>query len=168
MQQVIIELDRDGKERPQAKKRKIGATVDEGPMAAGTSRDVSVKFPSSAISAQLLTSSSQPLKSRDLVGQHGGLAVDAIEFSDDGSFFVSGGDDGRVLLWPTDKAIDPKWEPQPTAINTNHRIVTCLAVSPDNGLILSGGFDNNLNIHNVKTLVIKDDLILIILDILLI
>ena len=34
------------------------------------------------------------------------LLVYTIAFSDDGSWFVLGGQDGRILLWPTNKAID--------------------------------------------------------------
>ena len=55
-------------------------------------------------------SSSQSLNCRDLIGHHGDEgAVNSVEFSDDGSLFTSGGSDGRVLLWPTSKALDEKW-----------------------------------------------------------
>ena len=118
----------------------------------GSSEDLhSYRLPSTVISASLL-SSSKSLRNRDLVGQHD-RGVNAVEFSDDGSFFVSGGDDGRVVLWPKDKVIDKQWAPEATAMDTKHGgIAFSLAVSPDNERILSGGIkDKKLLIHDVKT-----------------
>lgn len=88
------------------------------------------QFPSNKISVEQL-SSLQPLNCRDLNGQHSEQGVNVIEFSDDGSLFVSGGDDdGRVLLWPTNKAIDLKWKPQATEMETKHEdYIWCLALS---------------------------------------
>ena len=114
------------------------------------------KSPSIQISAERL-SSTEPLTSRELIGHHSNEAINAVEFSDDSSLFVSGGDDGRVLLWPTSKAVDEKWTPRPFVMDTviaNGDItasVYCLAVSPDNGYIFSGGQDNKLSIHDVNT-----------------
>ena len=108
-------------------------------------------LPTHIISAQLLSSSTHPLKSRDFIGHHGGKGVRAIEFSDDGTFFVSSGDDNQVLLWPMEKAIDEKWTPTPTAMDTKCTIVNCLAVSSDNGRIFSGSFDGKLPIHDINT-----------------
>jgi len=60
----------------------------------------------SEVSGEVL-SSLQPLRCRDLASRfHSDRSVNAVVFSDDDSFFVSGGEDGRVLLWPTSKAID--------------------------------------------------------------
>ena len=101
-------------------------------------------------------SSLNPLRYRDLVGQHGEKTeVNVVEFSDDSTFFVTGGDDGRVLLWPTSKAADDKWTPEPIAMETiadgENRSVWCLAVSPDNQRIFSGSRDNKLLIHDANT-----------------
>jgi WD40 repeat protein len=68
--------------------------------------------------------------------------------------FVSGGNDGRLLLWPTNKAVDEKWTPNPTEMNTkleDSEVVLCLAASPDNKRIFSGGSDDNLTIHDANT-----------------
>jgi len=75
------------------------------------------KSPSIKISAERL-SSSKPLTSYKLIGHHGNEAINTVEFSDDSSLFVSGGDDGRVLLWPTSKAVDEKWSPRPIVMGT--------------------------------------------------
>ena len=76
--------------------------------------------------------------------------------------FVSGGMDGRVLLWPTKKAAGDKWKPEPitmeivaVADGENQLSVYCLAVSPDNQIIFSGRGDddaiNALFIHDANT-----------------
>ena len=98
-------------------------------------------------------SSSQPLNCRDLIGHHGDdEGINVVEFSNDGSLFVSGGDGGRILLWPTSKAVDKNWKPKPTAIETEHeKPIWCLAISPDNRRIFSGSRDNKLLIQDVQT-----------------
>ena len=112
------------------------------------------KFPSNWISTEHLSFFPQSLRSRDLIGQHGGESVNIVEFSDDGSWFVSGGDDGRVLLWLTGNALDDEWTPEPIEIDAKHENdITGLAVSPYNNRIFSGGGDNKLLIHDVDTYV---------------
>ena len=102
------------------------------------------------ISAEVF--SSQDLHCRDLIGHHSKKEVTVVEFSEDGSFFVSGGKDGGVLLWPTSKAIDDQWTPNPTVMKAKHHYkVICLALSSDNKRIFSGGKDNLLLIHDVET-----------------
>jgi len=98
-------------------------------------------------------SSSQPLRCRDLTGYHGDKGgVNAIEFSDDGSLFASGGYDGRVLLWSTSRALDGKWTPKPTEMETKHnRLICCLAITPDNERLFSGGLDEQILIYNIST-----------------
>ena len=139
--------------------RQSGGDGNDGePLAAGNSHSVDVcsdhfyKFPSNKISAERL-SSSQPLNCRDLIGQHGDEEpIYAVEFFNDGSLFVSGGRDGRVLLWPTSEAVDEKCKPKPTEMETEHEdAIWCLAISPDNPRIFSGGFDNNLLLHDAET-----------------
>lgn len=75
-----------------------------------------------------------------------------MEFSDDGSWLVSGDDDGQVLLWPTNKALDDLWTPIPTEMDTEHDDgILCLAVSPNNDQIFSCGYVKKLLINDVKT-----------------
>ena len=76
-----------------------------------------------------------------------------VEFSDDGSLFVSGGDDdGRVLMWPTSKAVDLKWKPEATEMETKHEdYIWCMAMSSDNQRIFSGGRDSKVLIHDADT-----------------
>ena len=74
------------------------------------------KFPFNGISAELLSSSAQSLGSRDLIGHHSGKSINVVEFSDDGSWLVSGGDDGRVLLWPTGNVLNDQCTPEPIEI----------------------------------------------------
>ena len=107
--------------------------------------------PSSTEISASLHSLSKPLRRRDLIGQDGhDPGVTAIEFSDDGSFFVSGDDDGRVSLWRTDRALARKWTIKATQMEAEQGIICCLAVSPDNNQILSGN-DETLLIHDIKT-----------------
>ena len=133
-----------------------GDGADGEPLAADNLRSIRsdkfYKFPSNKISAERL-SSSQPLHCRDLVGQHGDEEpINVVEFSDNGSLFVSGGADGRILLWPTSKAVDENWNPEPTEMKTKHKeYICCLAISPDNRRIFSGSGDNKLLIHDVQT-----------------
>ena len=131
---------------------------DGGPLAVGNSRSICsdkfYKFPSNKISAERL-SSSQPLNCRGLIGHHGdgeAKAINVLEFSNDRSLFVSGGDDGRVLLWPTSKKVDEKWKPKPTEMETKHQNpIYCLAINPDNRRIFSGSRDRKLLLHDVET-----------------
>ena len=144
-----------------AKKRKIRGTSVDSLNQAGTARSFHAgasqtissfyNFPSIVISAEQMYSS-QPLRSHAISGQHSTKGVNVIEFSDDGSFFVSGGDDGRVLLWSTDRAMDEHWKPKATEMGSKHKnYIFCLAVSPDNNRIYSGGKDDNAFIHDAKT-----------------
>ena len=86
-----------------------GGVDEEGPSTGDLSRPTtnsSYKVPLIGGNCAKRLPSMQLLKCRDLIGQHSRRGVNAVEFSDDGSLFVSGGDDGRVLLWPTNQAID--------------------------------------------------------------
>ena len=135
---------------PRAKKRKLSFSADD--VDDGGSY---YKFPSARISFEPFFSS-QPLRCRNLVGYHSDGAVNVVEFSDDGSYFVFGGGDGRVLLWPTIKAADEKWTPESTEIQISDDVdddnaVFCLAMSPDNRHIFRGGQNKKLSIYDVNT-----------------
>ena len=73
--------------------------------------------------------------------------IRAIEFSDDGAHLVSGGEDNTVRLWSHNQGRDG-WNS--TEIETHELIVTCLAISPDNRRIFSGGYMDVL-IHDTTT-----------------
>jgi WD repeat-containing protein 22 len=90
------------------------------------------------------------LHCRDLLAHYG--AVDAIEFSDDGMFFVSGGQDRRVLLWNISEVFSNKKIPEPIVMAMEHEnSLFCLAVSPDNDRIFSGGKERNVYVHDPIT-----------------
>ena len=111
------------------------------------------KFPSNGISAESLSSSAQSLRSRDLIG-HGGETVNTVEFSDDGLWFVSSGDDGLMLLWPTDNVLNDQCTPEPIEIEIDPkhgRYIMDLAMSPGNGRIFSCGRNKKLLIHDANT-----------------
>ena len=92
------------------------------------------------------------LHCRDLLAHYD--AVDAIEFSDDGMFFVSGGQDRRVLLWKIDDVFGSRKKPEPIVMNLEHEnSLFCLALSPDNDRIFSGGKERNVYIHDPITYV---------------
>ena len=74
--------------------------------------------------------------------------IRAIEFSDDGTHLVSGGRDKTVRLWSHDEGRD-EWNS--IEMESKHEAaVYCLAISPDNRRIFSGGYDEVL-IHDTTT-----------------
>ena len=80
---------------------------------------------------------SKSLYCRDLLAHFG--CVNALEFSDDGSLFVTGSDDMRVLLWPISEALTSRETPSPFLMEAEHSSnIFCLAVNPDNSRIYSG------------------------------
>lgn len=142
-------VEEDGRDS-RAKKRKL-IDVDGGP----SSSSNFYNFSSITEISASRVSSSKPFHSRDLIGEHGDKTeVGSVEFSDDGSFFVSGGADGRVLLWSTDSALSPKCNPKATAMDARHNPggdILGLSISPDNNRIFSGADDDKLFVHDAKT-----------------
>ena len=92
----------------------------------GSFSNCSYKFSSDKISEESI-SSSHPLRCRDLTDHHRDDGANIGEFSDDSSLFISGGQDGRVLLWSTTKTADENWTPEPTEMNKNTKIVKSTA-----------------------------------------
>ena len=72
-----------------------------------------------------------------------------MEFSDDGTLLVSGGQDETVRLWSLNQSCDG-WKS--TEMKTKHEdVVSCSAFSPDNQRIVSGGLDKKVLIHDTNT-----------------
>ncbi|XP_076442508.1 DDB1- and CUL4-associated factor 5-like [Babylonia areolata] len=90
----------------------------------------------------------QSLYRRDLKAHYG--CVNAIEFSNDGSYIVSGGDDRRVLLWNVEKALSDIGEPVPMKGEHNSNIF-CLAINKSNTKIYSGGNDEQVVLHDIES-----------------
>ncbi|XP_022909763.1 DDB1- and CUL4-associated factor 5 [Onthophagus taurus] len=85
---------------------------------------------------------------KDLLAHYG--CVNAIEFSEEGNLLVSGGDDRRVLLWFVPDAIYDKGAP--VVMQTNHTSnIFCLAFDRFNTKIFSGGNDDQVIVHDIKT-----------------
>ena len=126
---------------------------DGGGSSSGLTRAIT-NFHQKGISSNFISAHGY-LQSRDINGQkqNSSFGARTLEFSNDGSWFISGGIDGRVLLWPTKKALDTRWTPDPTVMDDKHKMYStaCLAISPDNGKIVSGGLDKKMIIHDTTT-----------------
>ncbi|ESP03038.1 hypothetical protein LOTGIDRAFT_110630, partial [Lottia gigantea] len=85
----------------------------------------------------------------DIKGHFG--CVNAIEFSNNGgNMIASGGDDRRVLLWNTQKAMWRKGSP--SCMKSEHRSnIFCIAFDKDNEKIFSGGNDEQVFVHDAAT-----------------
>ena len=142
------------------KKRKLEDSTLDGSLSAGSGLLNSCNsfywFPYAGISAERFASA-QPLACRELnpsLHSHG--RVTSIQFSEDGSFFLTDGEKGRVLLWPTNEVINgERIAPKIHGISmeTKHaqNSIECLALSPDNERIFSSGNDKNLFFHDAIT-----------------
>ena len=99
-----------------------------------------------------LGSSQQPLRSIDV--QFNTEPIWALDFSPDGSFFVSGGDK-CVRLWITREILGcGNATPNPIQMESEHGYggVSCVAVSPNNRRIFrSGARDLKILIHDSET-----------------
>ena len=137
---------------PQAKKRKLDQPTTSGSI---------YNFPTDRISADRLSYSQSSLDSFNLKGYHGGQSVVVwhggtrqsvvVEFSEDGSYFLSGGCDCRVLLWSAKGLLGSKRGLWSNKISSEHGAsVLCLAMSSDNQKIFSGGDDLKLFIHDTN------------------
>ncbi|XP_057656981.1 DDB1- and CUL4-associated factor 5 [Diorhabda carinulata] len=98
------------------------------------------------VSARL--SKARNLYRKDLLAHYG--CVNAIEFSVDGEYLVSGGDDKRVLLWYVPGAIYDQGSP--VVMTAPHRSnIFCLTFDSCNEKIFSGGNDDQVLIHQIES-----------------
>jgi WD40 repeat protein len=135
------------------KKRKIEIVGDDAGSTHTDGRFYNFSYSDKLSSAERFASS-KPLHCTNLPGYHGdGKSVNAIEFSEDGSFFVSGGKDNTVLLWSTSNAINCKESrPKTIKMNTKHEYtIVFLAMTPDNERIFSGSRDKKVLLHDATT-----------------
>ena len=84
----------------------------------------------------------EPIYSKDLEGHFD--VIQALEFSDDGSLLVTGGDDGRILIWNTEQALDSTRQSAPTQLTLLYFSLFSLAISPDNSRIFAGGLGRDI------------------------
>ena len=94
----------------------------------------------------------RPFHCKDLRGHSSGIK--ALEFSDDGSLLVSGGDgDQPVLIWRMDQVLDRSRQPVPSVLKVKPKDfkLFSVAISPDNSRIFVGGRDKEVFIHDTQT-----------------
>ncbi|KAG0721405.1 DDB1- and CUL4-associated factor 5 [Chionoecetes opilio] len=109
--------------------------------------DWSPSVSSSSFLSQRLNASKN-LYSKDLYAHYG--CVNAIEFSNEGDYLVSGGDDRRVLLWNVDGAMSGSHRPAIMKGEHNSNIF-CLSFDSNNTRIFSAGNDEQVIVHDMKT-----------------
>ncbi|KAL5009193.1 hypothetical protein ScPMuIL_014774 [Solemya velum] len=89
------------------------------------------------------------LYQQDLKGHYG--CVNAIEFSNgEGDYIASGGDDRRVMLWNVIGALSGRCDPV-TMKGEHNSNIFCLAYDTHNNKIFSGGNDEQVIVHDIKT-----------------
>ncbi|KAK7591051.1 hypothetical protein V9T40_002664 [Parthenolecanium corni] len=100
------------------------------------------------IISDLLSRKTERFYRKDLVAHYG--CVNAIEFSNNGQFLVSGGDDRRVLLWNVQKALHNHGKP--TVMRSEHNSnIFCLAFDNSITHIYSAGNDDQVILHDLHT-----------------
>jgi len=84
----------------------------------------------------------------DLISHYG--CVNAVEFSFDGNWVVSGGDDRRVLLWNLQEALEGRGHKR--CMQAEHRSnIFCLDTDQQLTKIYSGGNDEQVIVHDSQT-----------------
>ena len=104
-------------------------------------------------SVEWLCSSQKPLRSIDVQFNTG--LIFSLDFSYDGSFLlVSSGEDNCVRLWNIREILSGNFNSRPIQMERQHGDdgVCCVAVSPNNRSIFSGGLrDQTVLIHDIET-----------------
>lgn len=93
------------------------------------------------------------LYSKDLYAHYG--CVNAVEFSNDGEWLVSGGDDKRILIWNVDRTLSGTYQPKVMKGEHNSNIF-CLGFNASHTKLYSAGNDEQVILHDVKTAEILD------------
>ncbi|XP_076318267.1 DDB1- and CUL4-associated factor 5-like [Tachypleus tridentatus] len=88
------------------------------------------------------------LYTRDLFAHYG--CVNAIEFSHDGEWLASGGDDRRVLLWNVERTMTGKNKPEAMKAEHNSNIF-CLCFDIKHTKLFSAGNDEQVVVHDPHT-----------------
>ncbi|KAG1701319.1 DDB1- and CUL4-associated factor 5 [Nymphon striatum] len=97
--------------------------------------------------------SSKNLYQKDLFAHYG--CVNAVEFSPNGDFLASGGDDRRLLLWKIQSALDSN--PSPVVMKGEHGSnIFCIAFDNSQSKIFSAGNDENIILHDLTLGTTKD------------
>ncbi|KAL7016125.1 hypothetical protein ACKWTF_009929 [Chironomus riparius] len=91
---------------------------------------------------------SKNLFKRDLVSHYG--CINAIEFSREGNWLISGGDDRRVLLWNLHKSMLNIEEPN-AMLKQHLSNIFCLSFDSKNTRVYSGGNDDMAIIHDITS-----------------
>ncbi|CAN7994818.1 unnamed protein product, partial [Ixodes hexagonus] len=92
--------------------------------------------------------SASDLYRKDLYAHFG--CVNAIEFSADGDWLVSGGDDKRVLVWNVMEALSGPTTPRAMKGKHNSNIF-CLSLDSCNRTVFSAGNDEQVIVHDMET-----------------
>ncbi|XP_014214692.1 DDB1- and CUL4-associated factor 5 [Copidosoma floridanum] len=91
---------------------------------------------------------SKNLFRKDLYAHFG--CINAIEFSPEGDFLISGGDDKRVLLWKVEQAIQEVGKP--VVMKAQHMSnIFCLGYNCSKTKIFSAGNDDQVIVHDLQT-----------------
>lgn len=96
---------------------------------------------------------SKSLHNKDLYAHYG--CVNAVEFSNDGEWLVSGGDDKRVLIWNVDRTLSGSYQPKVMKGEHNSNIF-CLGFNASHTKLYSAGNDEQVILHDVRTAEILD------------
>ena len=94
-------------------------------------------------------SSKKTLNSLDLKAHFG--CVNALSFSNCGTYLASGGDDRRILIWDVSQALDQRPKSRKIMKATHESNIFCIDFDCGNRKLFSGGNDEKLLIHDLKT-----------------
>ena len=78
--------------------------------------------------------------------------IRTLAFSDDGKFLVSGGDDGRVVVWHLTSGyqLDKTKSPKGITIFSGNEKIRSIDVKNNQGIVVSGSEDFQVRLHHIK------------------
>ncbi|MHC5831545.1 MAG: hypothetical protein ACYT04_90155, partial [Nostoc sp.] len=78
--------------------------------------------------------------------------IGTLAFSEDGKFLVSGGDDGRVVVWylTSSHQLDKKTSPKGITIFRGSKKIRTIDVKSSQGIVISGSEDFQVRLHQIK------------------